>query len=84
MVGGIIEFFFIFQKILKNNKGKSNSYPETSKVKKEREEPALPLQQPENTMAAPYALDFSQDDLRSGNFQFIESQSNSLISYECI
>ncbi|KAK3772280.1 hypothetical protein RRG08_039097 [Elysia crispata] len=63
------------QKILKNNKGKSNSYPETSKVKTEREEPALPLQQPENTMAAPYALDFSQDDLRSGNFQFIESQN---------
>ncbi|RUS71068.1 hypothetical protein EGW08_021172, partial [Elysia chlorotica] len=40
------------------------------------------MQQPGDAPSAPYVLDFSQDDLRRGHFQFVESQNDSSLQPE--
>ena len=70
-------FFFSHQKILKKSRGGSKSSLETKNTEKDIEDSSLLCQKPEDkTQAAPYALDFTHDDLRNGSFQFIENQSN--------
>ena len=68
-------FSFFFSP--ENFRGGSKSSLETKNTEKDIEDSSLLCQKPEDkTQAAPYALDFTHDDLRNGSFQFIESQSN--------
>ncbi|GFR72652.1 vacuolar protein sorting-associated protein 13B-like, partial [Elysia marginata] len=71
----INQLHLLSQKLLKNKRETLVSSDDNLK-EKEKETSTRSSHKHDNPMATPYVLDFSQDDLRNGSFQFTESQNS--------
>ncbi|GFO46200.1 vacuolar protein sorting-associated protein 13b [Plakobranchus ocellatus] len=69
------------QKIFKSDRDPSQSLSGASKKREDKKSTESSAQKSEDR-GMPYAIDFTQDDLRSGSFQFIDSQDGSCFQPE--